>query len=188
MAGREPGGYHLEYGYSCMGYEIAGGLGAKLALPDREVIVMVGDGSYLMMNSEIATSVMLGPKLDHRRARQSRLRLHQPAAAVLRRRALQQSSQGHGHVTLPAIDFAAHAAASGALAEKVASIAELEAALDKARASGSHPCDRHRHRPGYRTAEGGAWWDVPVPEVVVARQVKQARKAYEQALAGREQK
>ena len=59
----QPGGYHLEYGYSCMGYEIAGGLGVKMARPDREVIVMVGDGSYLMMNSEIATSVMLGLKL-----------------------------------------------------------------------------------------------------------------------------
>ena len=58
-----PGGYHLEYGYSCMGYEIAGGLGVKMALPDREVVVMVGDGSYLMMNSELATSVMLGVKL-----------------------------------------------------------------------------------------------------------------------------
>ena len=58
-----PGGYHLEYGYSCMGYEIAGGLGVKMAEPDREVVVMVGDGSYLMMNSELATSVMLGRKL-----------------------------------------------------------------------------------------------------------------------------
>src|SRR5579864_8709648 len=58
-----PGGYHLEYGYSCMGYEIAGGLGVKMADPDREVIVLVGDGSYLMMNSELATSVMLGLKL-----------------------------------------------------------------------------------------------------------------------------
>ena len=58
-----PLGYHVEYGYSCMGYEIAGGIGVKMALPDREVIVVVGDGSYLMMNSEIATSVMLGCKL-----------------------------------------------------------------------------------------------------------------------------
>jgi 3D-(3,5/4)-trihydroxycyclohexane-1,2-dione acylhydrolase (decyclizing) len=55
-----PGNYHMEYGYSCMGYEIAGGLGVKMARPEQEVIVMVGDGSYLMMNSEIATSVMLG--------------------------------------------------------------------------------------------------------------------------------
>ena len=79
-----PGGYHVEYGYSCMGYEIAGGLGVKMARPDREVIVMVGDGSYLMLNSEIATSVMLGQKLIDRRARQPRLRLHQPAAAGVR--------------------------------------------------------------------------------------------------------
>ena len=58
-----PLGYHVEYGFSCMGYEIAGGLGVKMAFPDREVIVVVGDGSYLMMNSEIATSVSLGLKL-----------------------------------------------------------------------------------------------------------------------------
>jgi 3D-(3,5/4)-trihydroxycyclohexane-1,2-dione acylhydrolase (decyclizing) len=58
-----PGGYHVEYGYSCMGYEIAGGIGVKMARPEREVVVMVGDGSYLMLNSEIATSVMLGTKL-----------------------------------------------------------------------------------------------------------------------------
>src|ERR1700694_2952849 len=58
-----PGGYHMEYGYSCMGYEIAGGLGVKMARPDREVIVIVGDGSYLMLNSEIATSLLLDQKL-----------------------------------------------------------------------------------------------------------------------------
>ena len=58
-----PNGYHLEYAYSCMGYEIAGGLGVKMALPDREVVVLVGDGSYMMMNSELATSVMLGQKV-----------------------------------------------------------------------------------------------------------------------------
>ena len=58
-----PSSYHLEYGFSCMGYEIAGGIGMKMAQPDREVVVMVGDGSYLMLNSEIATSVMLGVKL-----------------------------------------------------------------------------------------------------------------------------
>ena len=86
-----PLGYHVEYGYSCMGYEIAGGIGVKMALPEREVVVVVGDGSYLMMNSEIATSVMLGSEAHHRRPRQSRLRLHQPAAAGDRRRAVQQS-------------------------------------------------------------------------------------------------
>src|SRR5207237_7758217 len=58
-----PGGYHMEYGYSCMGYEIAGGLGVKMARPDREVVVIVGDGSYLMLNSEIASSLLLDQKL-----------------------------------------------------------------------------------------------------------------------------
>ena len=80
QAGR-PGSYHMEYGYSCMGYEIAGGLGVKLAQPDREVVVMVGDGSYLMANSEIATSIMLG------------LRLNQPAANGHRRGEFQQSAR-----------------------------------------------------------------------------------------------
>ena len=78
-------GYHMEYGYSCMGYEIAGGLGVKMADPSREVIVMVGDGSYLMMNSELASSVMLGQEADRRAARQPRLWLHQPPAARHRR-------------------------------------------------------------------------------------------------------
>ena len=88
-------GYHVEYGYSCMGYEIAGGIGVKMALPDREVIVVLGDGSYLMMNSEIATSVMLGQKLIIVVNRQPWLWLHQPAAACDRRGAVQQSAQRH---------------------------------------------------------------------------------------------
>ncbi len=86
----EAGGYHLEYGFSCMGYEIAGGLGVKLANPTREVFVMVGDGSYLMMNSELQTSVMLGSQADRDRARQWRFRLHRPTATRLRRCIVQQ--------------------------------------------------------------------------------------------------
>jgi 3D-(3,5/4)-trihydroxycyclohexane-1,2-dione acylhydrolase (decyclizing) len=85
-----PGGYHMEYGYSCMGYEIAGGLGVKMAKPDREVIVMVGDGSYLMLNSEIATSVMLGHKLVIVVLDNRGYGLHQSPAAGGGRRAVQQ--------------------------------------------------------------------------------------------------
>ena len=92
-----PGAYHMEYGFSCMGYEIAGGMGVKMARPDQEVVVMVGDGSYMMMNSEIATSVSLGLKLDRRRARQPRLRLHQPPADGNGRGQLQQSLAGLRH-------------------------------------------------------------------------------------------
>ena len=93
LAGRGPGSYHLEYGFSTMGYEIAGGLGVKMARPDAEVVVMVGDGSYMMLNSELATSVMMGDKADRRGARQSRLWLHQPAADGHRRGELQQSAR-----------------------------------------------------------------------------------------------
>src|ERR671933_655445 len=99
-----PGGYHVEYGFSCMGYEIAGGLGAKMARPDREVVVLVGDGSYLMLNSEIATSVMLGLKLtivvlDNRGF--GCINRLQRATGGERFNNLLQDAQ---HVALPAID------------------------------------------------------------------------------------
>ena len=114
-----PGSYHAEYGYSCMGYEIAGGLGVKMAKPDEEVVVMVGDGSYLMLNSEIATSVMLGLKLTI-------VLLDNRGYGCINR--LQMATGGANfnnllrdvrHETLPDIDFAAHAASLGAIAEKV---------------------------------------------------------------------
>jgi 3D-(3,5/4)-trihydroxycyclohexane-1,2-dione acylhydrolase (decyclizing) len=177
-AGR-PGGYHVEYGYSCMGYEIAGGLGAKLAEPDRTVVVMVGDGSYLMMNSEIATSVMLGAKL---------------IITVLDNRGfgcidrLQRNSGGVGfnnlladsrHEVLPEIDFAAHAASLGARSEKVAGIAALEAALARARASDRTYVVVIETDPAISTEAGGAWWDVAVPEVSERPEGRAARAAYE---------
>ena len=179
----KPEGYHLEYGYSCMGYEIAGGLGAKLALPDRRVVVLVGDGSYLMMNSEIATSIMLGAKLDivvlDNRGFGCIDRLQRSCGIESFNNLLKDTV----HLTLPTIDFATHAAALGALAEQVTSISALEAALDKARASDRTHVIVIETDPAVSTAEGGAWWDVPVPEVSSRGSVKQARKAYEQALA-----
>src|SRR5690606_2381396 len=130
-----PGGYHLEYGYSCMGYEIAGGLGAKMAEPEREVVVMVGDGSYLMLNSELATSVMLGCKLIV-------VLLDNRGFGCINR--LQQATGSPGfnnlladarHEALPPIDFAAHARSLGAEAVHAANLGELEAALQRARAA-----------------------------------------------------
>ena len=108
-----PSSYHLEYGFSCMGYEIAGGIGMKMAQPEREVVVMVGDGSYLMLNSEIATSVMLGIKLTivllDNRGYGCITRL-QKATGGARFNNLFADTE---HETLPEIDFAAHAQEHG---------------------------------------------------------------------------
>src|SRR4030095_8735859 len=132
-----PGGYHMEYGYSCMGYEIAGGLGVKMARPEREVVVIVGDGSYLMLNSELHTSVMLGRKLIvvvlDNRGFGCINRLQQACGGEPFNNLLDDAVQGPQG--LPRIDFAAHAKSLGALAENVASIAQLEQAMTRARAA-----------------------------------------------------
>jgi 3D-(3,5/4)-trihydroxycyclohexane-1,2-dione acylhydrolase (decyclizing) len=174
---REVGSYHLEYGYSCMGYEIAGGLGVKLARPEHEVIVLVGDGSYLMLNSEIATSVMLGVKLTI-------VLLDNGGFGCIDR--LQRATGGAAFNNLladcgtaPAIDFRAHAASLGAAAEQVHSTAELEAALRRAFAAERTSVVVIRTDPRVATAAGGHWWDVGVPEVSARQQVLDARLEYE---------
>ena len=177
------GGYHVEYGYSCMGYEIAGGLGVKMAQPDREVVVMVGDGSYMMMNSELATSVMLGLKiilviLDNR------------GFACINR--LQMGTGGEPfnnllddarHDSPSAIDFRQHAESMGATSEKVASLDELEAALERAKASNTSYAIVIDTDPLIVTEAGGAWWDVAVAEVSESERVRAARAAYETKLS-----
>lgn len=174
-----PGGYHLEYGFSCMGYEIAGGLGVKMADPAREVIVMVGDGSYLMMNSEIATSVMLGMKLIivvlDNRGFGCINRLQNATGSASFNNLLQDTR----HETLPAIDFAAHAKALGAQSVHVASLAELETALAKARAASQTQVIVIDTDPLRSTHAGGHWWDVAVPEISERDSVKAARQSYE---------
>jgi len=179
-----PGGYHVEYGFSCMGYEIAGGLGVKFAYPDREVFVMVGDGSYLMLNSELHTSVMLGRKL---------------VVVVLDNRGygcihrLQDACGGAGFNNMIAdvdhrvdetwVDFAAHAQSLGAQAEAVDGIAGLTAALERAKAADRSSVVVIRTDPLPTTEQGGAWWDVAVPEVSARSQVRDAHAAYTQARA-----
>ncbi|MBI2255471.1 MAG: 3D-(3,5/4)-trihydroxycyclohexane-1,2-dione acylhydrolase (decyclizing) [Proteobacteria bacterium] len=179
-----PEGYHLEYGYSCMGYEIAGGLGIKLAHPDRRVIVFVGDGSYLMMNSEIVSSVMMGAKLDIVVTDNSGFgcinRLQQACGG----RPFNNLFEDVKRVRDVKIDFAAHARAMGAIAEKVASIADLEAALERAKKSDRTSVIVIDTDPLESTSDGGAWWDVPVPEVSTRSQVDAARAKYEKALTG----
>jgi 3D-(3,5/4)-trihydroxycyclohexane-1,2-dione acylhydrolase (decyclizing) len=175
-----PGGYHMEYGYSCMGYEIAGGLGVKMARPDREVIVMVGDGSYLMLNNEIATSVMLDKKLIivllDNRGYGCINRLQQSCGGKPFNNMLVDSLQfGDG---APKIDFAANAASLGALSEKVANIAELEAALQRARSAKRTYLICIDTDDTRTTKEGGWWWEVAVPEESPSDSVRQARAAY----------
>ncbi|MCG8423535.1 MAG: 3D-(3,5/4)-trihydroxycyclohexane-1,2-dione acylhydrolase (decyclizing) [Proteobacteria bacterium] len=179
-----PGGYHLEYGYSCMGYEIAGGMGVKMARPDSEVYVLVGDGSYLMLNSEIATSVMLGHKLIivilDNRGFGCINRLQRECGGESFNNLFEHVATGEHGVTR--IDFAAHAAALGARSEKVSALSQLDAALQRARASDRTYAIVIDTDPLPEPYEGGAWWDVPVAEVSPRRQVNEARKAYEKAI------
>ncbi|SSC71691.1 unnamed protein product [Ciceribacter sp. T2.26MG-112.2] len=179
-----PLSYHMEYGFSCMGYEIAGGLGIKMAEPDRDVIVMVGDGSYMMMNSELATSVAMGLKItvvitDNRGyGCINRLQMGTGGAEF-------NNLYAHTNVHPMAIDFAAHAASMGASARKVSSIAELEEALAAARDATVTTVIVIDTDP-YPTPEaGGHFWDVAVPEVSPRAEVNQARLRYEAALKER---
>ncbi|THD62082.1 3D-(3,5/4)-trihydroxycyclohexane-1,2-dione acylhydrolase (decyclizing) [Phenylobacterium sp.] len=175
---RRPGGYHVEYGYSCMGYEIAGGLGVKLAAPACDVHVMVGDGSYLMLNSEIATSVAMGLKLTitvlDNRGFGCINRLQQGAGGAPFNNLLAEAA--------PRIDFAAHAGSLGARSVKVGGVAELEAALGRARASDRTYVIVIDTDPAISTEAGGAWWDVAVPQVSERPQVRAARAAYDAAV------
>jgi 3D-(3,5/4)-trihydroxycyclohexane-1,2-dione acylhydrolase (decyclizing) len=177
-----PLGYHVEYGYSCMGYEIAGGIGVKMADPRREVVVVVGDGSYLMMNSEIATAVMLGLKLtivvNDNRGFGCINRLQKATGGAPFNNLLRDAR----HERLPEVDFVAHAAAMGANAVKVASIAELEAAFKAARKSTDVEVIVIDTDPLPSTDAGGAWWEVAVPEVSARKEVAAARAGYEEAL------
>jgi 3D-(3,5/4)-trihydroxycyclohexane-1,2-dione acylhydrolase (decyclizing) len=179
-----PGSYHLEYGFSTMGYEIAGGIGMALARPEDDVVVMVGDGSYLMMNSEIVSAVMLGIRLTI-------VLLDNSGFGCINR--LQMATGGANfnnlfrdtkHEVMPSVDFAAHAASMGAKARKVASLAELETALAETESAGGVNVFVIDTDPLTSTDAGGHWWDVAVPEVSDRPSVNAAREAYVAALKG----
>ena len=160
-----PMSYHMEYGFSCMGYEIAGALGMKMAEPDRDVICMLGDGSYLMANSELATAAAMGIAItvvitDNRGF--GCINRLQRATGGAEFNNLLRDTPGGGTTR---IDFAAHAAALGATAVKVATIAELDAALAR-----RHDCAGPYvvvidTDPYPSTPHGGTWWEVGIPEV-----------------------
>ncbi|MGO4915041.1 3D-(3,5/4)-trihydroxycyclohexane-1,2-dione acylhydrolase (decyclizing) [Pseudogemmobacter sp. W21_MBD1_M6] len=179
------GAYHMEYGFSCMGYEMAGAMGIKMAQPDRDVICMVGDGSYMMMNSELATAVMMGIKItivltDNRGyGCINRLQMGTGGAEF-------NNLLDHSYHTQPShIDFVAHAASMGAEAVKAGSIAELSAALEHAKTVRGPFVVVIDTDPYPSTPDGGTWWDVAVPEVSVRKDVNTARTAYEAALKER---
>jgi 3D-(3,5/4)-trihydroxycyclohexane-1,2-dione acylhydrolase (decyclizing) len=179
----KPGGYHVEYGYSCMGYEIAGALGAKMARPDAEVIVIVGDGSYMMLNAELATSVMLGHKLIvvllDNRGYGCIQRLQTATGNAAFNNMLDDCvPEGGARST---IDFAMNARSMGATAVHVKDVAELKTAMVAARAATATQViviDTTHERT---TAEGGCWWQVGVPEVSARPEVRAAHDRWQEA-------
>jgi 3D-(3,5/4)-trihydroxycyclohexane-1,2-dione acylhydrolase (decyclizing) len=183
---RDPGGYHVEYGYSCMGYEIAGGLGAKLAAPDREVFVMVGDGSYLMMATELVTAVQEGVKLvvvcvdNHGFASIGNLSESvgsQRFGTSYRYR----SPDGRLDGGFLPVDLAANAASLGVYVLRARTIEEFRRALVKARATDRTTMVYIETDPLAGSPSSDAWWDVPVAEVAALASTRDARAAYEKA-------
>ncbi|WP_456696428.1 3D-(3,5/4)-trihydroxycyclohexane-1,2-dione acylhydrolase (decyclizing) [Aeromicrobium sp. P5_D10] len=184
---RDRKGYHVEYGFSCMGYEIAGGLGVKLAAldaeDDRDVFVMVGDGSYLMMNTELVTAVAEGIKVivvlvqNHGYASIGALSQSlgsQRFGTSYRYR----TASGLDGDKLP-VDLAANAASLGADVLAVAGIEEFRAAVLKAKASTRTTVIHVETDPMVPAPDSPAWWDVPVAEVSVLDSTQQARRTYE---------
>jgi 3D-(3,5/4)-trihydroxycyclohexane-1,2-dione acylhydrolase (decyclizing) len=188
---RDPKGYHVEYGYSCMGYEIAGGLGVKMAAPEREVYVLVGDGSYLMLANEIVTSIQEGLKLTivlvDNRGFNSIGGLSRSLGTDgfgtqyrFRRAGSLGLDSEHSEAFLP-VDLAANAESLGARVFRAASIDQLHAALAEAKqeertAVIAIEVDRYTGVPAYES-----WWDVAVAEVSAVESVRAAREVYERA-------
>ena len=191
---RDPKAYHVEYGYSCMGYEIAGGLGVKMAAPERDVYVLVGDGSYLMLSSEIVTAIQEGMKLtivlvdnhgfNSIGALSRSLGTDGFGTQYRYRRdgSLGLDSDSSPAPVLP-VDLAANAESLGARVIRCGTIDDLRAGLDEAKQQDSTvvlavEVDRYEGVPSYES-----WWDVPVAEVSDVDTVRVARKAYEEARA-----
>ncbi|WP_067467973.1 3D-(3,5/4)-trihydroxycyclohexane-1,2-dione acylhydrolase (decyclizing) [Actinomadura macra] len=173
---RDPKGYHVEYGYSCMGYEIAGGLGVKLAAPDREVFVLVGDGSYLMMAQELVTAVADGIKLVV-------VLVQNHGFASIGNLSESVGAQRFGtRFRLPG-DLAANAAALGADVLRASTAAEFRTALVKARDSSRTTVVHVETDTSVAAPDSEAWWDVPVAEVSTLDSTARARTAYDEGKA-----
>jgi 3D-(3,5/4)-trihydroxycyclohexane-1,2-dione acylhydrolase (decyclizing) len=184
---RDPKQYHVEYGYSCMGYEVAGGLGAKMADPSREVFVLVGDGSYLMMSSELVTAVAEGIKLVVVLVQNHGFASIGSLSEVLGSQRFGTDYRYRSHETglldgdvLP-VDLAANAATLGADVLRACTVGELRAALEKATASERTTVVHIETDPRAPAPTSEGWWDVPVAEVSALDSTQRARTAYETA-------
>lgn len=186
---RDPLGYHVEYGYSCMGYEIAGGLGAKLGAPDRDVYVMVGDGSYLMMATELVTAVAEGIKLivvlvdNHGFA--SIGSLSESVGTQRFGTAYRSRNPGTGRLDgdmLP-VDLAANAESLGVEVRRASDIKELREALIEAQTASGPFLVRIETDPLIAAPDSAAWWDVPVAEVSELASTQEALRAYQEGKA-----
>jgi len=179
------GAYHMEYGYSCMGYEIAGAMGIKMAQPERDVICFTGDGTYMMANSEMATAAMMGISftvvVTDNRGYGCINRLQMATGGAEFNNLLDHT----GYAQPSAIDFTAHAAAMGATSVKVNSIVELEDALAKRGEIQGPYVIVIDTDPYPSTPHGGTWWEVAVPEVSQRKEVNEQRAAYEQSVKER---
>jgi 3D-(3,5/4)-trihydroxycyclohexane-1,2-dione acylhydrolase (decyclizing) len=171
---RDPKGYHVEYGYSCMGYEIPGGIGVKLAAPEREVFVMIGDGSYLMLPGELATAVAEQIKIVV-----VLVQNHGYASIGALSRSIGSAEFGTHYPPSP--DLATNAESLGAHVIRAGTIAELRDGLAQAREHDGPvvvhvEVDRYAGVPSYES-----WWDVPVAQVAADESVRAAREDYERA-------
>ncbi len=158
-------GYHMEYGFSCMGYEVAAGLGVNMACPERPAVVFAGDGSYLMLNAELATAVMMGLSftlvITDNRGFGCINRLQSATGGA----AFNNLFEDSVHEVMPQIDFVAHAASMGAHAVLAKSLDELESHIVSSIEKGGVNVIVINTDPGPSTAAGGTWWDVAVPAV-----------------------
>ncbi len=166
-------GYQVEYGYSCMGYEIAGALGAKMAAPEREVFALVGDGSYLMLSEALVTSIELEAKLTV-------VLVDNQGYASIGGLSSSLGSEGFG-TKYPPTDLATNAESLGAHVIRAQALSDLRAALEEARGVGRTVVIHVETDPSVSVPAYETWWDVPVAEVSTLPAVQQARKAYENA-------
>jgi 3D-(3,5/4)-trihydroxycyclohexane-1,2-dione acylhydrolase (decyclizing) len=184
---RAANGYHMEYGYSCMGYEIPGAIGAKMADPNREVFVFLGDGTYLMMPSEIATSVQEGIKIiivlvdNHGFASIGSLSRSLGQGGFGTQYRKRDARSGQLDAEPVNVDFAANARSLGANAIKAETLGDLKTALDRAKAADRTTVIVVETDPSVGVPNYESWWDVAVAEVAEMDSVRQARARYEEA-------